>query len=211
LVTDVRKTAEKIVDYVQDQGGYMVDTSLSRPEEAAYGTVTVRVPAEKVQEALSFFRSLAVKVTSEHLAGWDVTDEYVDLEARPATLNKTEAKFEDILEKATKIEEILQVQREILNLQEEIDNLKGRQKYLEQTAKMAKITLHLSTDELALPYTPSEAFRPKVIFKLAVRSLIHTLRKVATALIWVGVYTVVWLPILVIAFLLISRYRKPKK
>ena len=207
LVTDVRKTADEVVDYVQGQGGYMVDTSLSHPEEAAYGTVKVRIPTEKLQEALSFFRSLAIRVTSERLIGTDVTDEYVDIEARLATLNKTKAKFEEILAKAAKVEDILRVQREIINLQEQIDRLKGRQKYLEQTAKMAKITLHLSTDELALPYAPSEAWRPKVVFKMAVRSLVRALRKAGSALIWFTVYAVVWVPVLAI-YLLVKRYRK---
>ena len=209
LVNNVRETSNKIVSYVEDQGGYMVDTRLTHPEEAAYGTVTVRVPSEKLQEALTFFRSVAVKATSEHLKGWDVTDEYVDIEARLETLNKTKVKFEDILEKATKVEDILRVQREIISLQDQIDRLKGRQQYLEKTVQMAKVTLHLSTDELALPYAPSDAWRPRVIFKMAVRSLIRTLRKAGSGLIWLVAYAVIWIPVLVI-YLLIKRYQRQK-
>lgn len=198
VVKNVRETGEKVINKAEEVGGYMVSSSLSKPEDAPYANVVVRVPAEKLNEVLDYYRKLAVKVSSENLYGYDVTDEYVDIEARLETLNKTKAKFEEILKSAVRVADILEVNRELINLQEQIDNLKGRQKYLEQTAKLAKISVYLSTDELALPYTPTQAFRPAVIFKQAVRSLIGTLRKLATALIWFVVYIPIWVPALLI-------------
>ena len=49
----------------------------------------VRVPAENFRATLDHFRSLAVKFTSERILGTDVTDEYVDIEARLVTVEKT--------------------------------------------------------------------------------------------------------------------------
>lgn len=209
VVSGVREAADKVVDYAKQAGGFMVSRSLTRPEEAPFATVVVRVPADKFRETLDYCRNLAVKVSSENILGTDVTAEYVDIEARLATLEKTKAKFESILDQATQVEDILKVQRELVNLQVQIDNLKGRQQYLAQTAKLAKITAYLSTDELALPYAPAKPFRPSVIFKLAVRSLVKALRGILTALIWVGVYGVVWLPVMVIIFL-IRKWRRGK-
>jgi len=200
VVFDVRKVSDQIIDHAKSVSGYMVNTILTNPEEAAFATVTIRVPAENLRSALDYFRSLAIKVTSENIRGTDVTDEYVDIEARIATLEKTKAKFEEILNKATEIQDILSVQQQLIWIQEQIDSLKGQQKYLEQTAKLAKITVYLSTDEYALPYAPTEAFRPKVIFKLAVRSLVSSLRGLAKVLIWLGVYAIIWVPAGAIAF-----------
>lgn len=207
VVSKVRETTDKIIDHAKEVGGFMVSSSLTRPEEAPFATVVVRVPSEKFREVLDYFRSLAIKVSSENILGTDVTAEYVDIEARLATLEKTKAKFESILDQATRVEDILQVQREITYLQDQIDALKGRQKYLTQTAKLAKITVWLSTDEYALPYVPAKPFRPGVIFKLAVRSLVQTLRGLAKLIIWVGVYAVVWLPVALAVFFL-RRWRK---
>ena len=201
-VNQVRESVDKITDQAKSVGGYMVSSSLNSPEEAPFATVSVRIPAEKLTESLSFYRSLAVKVTSENLLGTDVTDEYTDIEARLATLAKTKAKFEQIMDNATLVQDILQVQREIISLQDQIDSLKGRQNYLEKTAALAKITIYLSTDEYALPYAPPTTFRPNVIFKEAVRSLVGTLRGIGKLGIWIGVYTPVWLPILLIAWLI---------
>jgi hypothetical protein len=195
VVKSVRETSDKIIDQAKSAGGYMVSSSLTNPEEAPFATVVIRVPADDFRSVLDDLRSLAVKVTSENIRGTDVTDEYVDLEARLETLEKTKAKFEEIMDKATEVQDILNVQQQLTYIQKQIDALKGQQKYLEQTAKLAKVTIYLSSDEYALPYAPSEAFRPAVIFKLAVRSLVRTLRSLAQALIWIGVYAIIWLPL----------------
>lgn len=198
LVRNVTEAQKLISKKAEGLGGYMVQSNVSHPEEkeTATGWITIRVPQEKLDEALDYFRGLALRVVSENLSGWDVTDEYVDIEARIATLLKTKEKFESILAKAERVEEILQVQRELINLQEQIGALKGRQNYLEKTAKVSRVTIYLATDELALPYTPAKPWQPKAIFKQAVRSLVSTFRKAGTAAIWAGVYSVIWLPAL---------------
>ncbi len=205
VVSQVQEAADKVVDKAKEAGGFMVSTSLTHPEEAPFATVIVRVPSDKFREVLDYFRDLAVKVSSERILGTDVTAEYVDIEARLETLEKTKAKFEEIMEKATAVQDILNVQRELIRTQDQIDALKGQQKYLEQTAKLAKITIYLSTDEYALPYVPAKPFRPQVVFKLAVRSLVGSLRSVATATIWIVVYAVIWLPALLI-FIFLRRW-----
>lgn len=208
VVTNVRETSDRIIDHAKSVNGYMVNTSLTNPEEAPFATVTIRVPAENFRASLDYFRSLGVKVTSENIRGTDVTDEYVDIEARLATLEKTKTKFEEIMDKATKVQDILTVQRELIRIQDQIDTLKGRQKYLEQTAKLAKITVYLSTDEYALPYAPTETFRPKAIFKLAIRSLVRTFRSVVKVLIWIGVYAIIWIPVALIVFFVWKWWQK---
>jgi hypothetical protein len=194
VVNNVRQSVNQIIDHASQTGGYMVSSSLNQPEEAPYATVVVRVPATQLNQVLEYYRSLAIKVSSENLRGRDVTDQYLDIETRLSRLRRTQAKFEELLEQAVEFEDILRAQREVLNLQDQIDRYIGQQQYLEQTAKLAKLTIHLSTDELALPYTPSETFRPSVVFKLAVRALLRTFQNLAGKAIWVAVYSAIWLP-----------------
>jgi len=210
LVEDVQKQVDKVIKYAEDKGGYMVSSSLQRPEEAPFATVVVRIPQPELRTAIKYLETIAVRVTSLNIKGRDVTDQYVDLQARLETLQTTKTKFEEILAKAVEIDDILRVQRELVNLQRQIDNLKGQQQYLEKTAQNAKLTVYLSSDEWALPYTPEKPFRPKVIFKTAVRSLILTLRGIGKLLIWVVVYGAIWIPILIIIFI-IKRARKTHK
>jgi len=206
LVNKVGEAQKEVLRRVEEMGGYMVSTSLSNPQDQATATVVVRIPAEKLEQTLDSFRKIAVKVISENLQGQDVTDQYVDLQARLDTLQKTKDKFEQIMDRATLVSEILEVQRELINLQAQIDSIKGQQQYLEKNAQMAKITIYLSTDELSLPYSPSKAWRPSVIFKQAVRSLMGAFIVIGTLAIWIAVFSVIWLPIL-----LIVRYLRKRK
>jgi hypothetical protein len=207
LVNDVRQTGDQVITYAKQQGGYMVNTSYTRPTESPFASITVRIPTEKLDAALQYFRSLGVKVTSENLQGTDVTQEYVDIEARLETLNKTKAKYEELLAKATAVADIVSVQQQLTFTQEQVDSLKGQQKSIDENAKLTRITIYLSTDELALPYAPDKVFRPGVIFKEAVRSLVTTIQGIGEWLIWIAVYS----PLLLVAILLYFGFRKWQK
>jgi hypothetical protein len=204
LVKDVKESGDKILAFAKNNGGYMVYASYTRPTETPFASITVRIPAKKLDQALVYFKGLAVKVTSENLVGTDVTDQYTDIEARLATLKKTQAKFEEILNKAIDVQDILTVQRELINLQDQIDSYIGQQKAIEKNAELTKIDIYLSTDEIALPYTPDNVFRPDVIFKYAVRSLLNTLRIGAEAFIWIAVYS----PLIIVVILIYISLRR---
>lgn len=201
LVKSVMEVKDKIISYAQANGGYMVASRVSNPQDAPSATVTIRVQSAKLKEALEYLHSLSVKVISEDLVGTDVTDQYMDVAKRIALLENTKAKFEAILASAKEISDITNVTQQILNYQNQIDSLKGSQLALEKNSQQAKITVYISTDEIALPYAPSDTFRPNVIFKLAVRSLVGALRRLATIAIWVCVYAVLWVPVFIVIWL----------
>lgn len=205
-VKDVSQSIKEIERTTQELGGFLVRSYLSKPESAANGNISVRVPEEKRAEAMESFKKGAVKVVSESVSGSDVTDEYTDLQAQLEVLEKTKAKFESILNQAVEVKDLLEVQRELLSVQKQIDNVKGQQKFYEQSVKLSKITVYLSTDDLALPYAPDNEWRPKVVFKEAVRSLIRTVRDLGSLLIWLIVFS----PI-IISVILIIRYFKKKR
>jgi len=208
VVKNVVEAQKKIIDKTQKLGGFMVQSYLDSPQETPTATLTIRLPAKKLDQALFEFKKLAVKVVSENLSGVDITQEYTDIEERLKTLYKTKAKFEEIMEQATKVSDILEVQRELINLQQQIDSLVGQKKYLEKSATFARITIYLSTDELSLPYIPTDNWRPKVVFKEAVRSLVLTLRKIGTVTIWALVYLPLILPLIAVYYFWRKRKNK---
>lgn len=198
VVGNVSKTLDDINKKAVDLGGFLADSKLDVGEGATSGTITVRVPEARRQEAIGEFKKMAIKVVSESVTGYDVTDQYVDLDARLAVLTKTKTKFESILAGASSVQDLLDVQRELVNIQSDIDSVRGQQKYLEQSAKLALVTVYLSTDELSLPYTPDQAWRPSAVFKQAVRALVGTGRALGGVAIWIMVFTPIWLPSVII-------------
>lgn len=208
VVSKVEESHRQILKKAQELGGFMINSLVDNPQENANASLTIRIPSDKLETALSYFKSLAVKVVTENLTGEDVTNQYTDINARLKTLDQTKVIFENMLGKATLVPDILNIQQEIIKIQDQIDSLKGQTKYLEENSSMAKITVYLSTDELSLPYAPLDSWRPEQIMKEAVRSMISTFRIIVGLLIWIGVYAIIWIPALIIFIFVKRRFAK---
>ncbi len=148
VVDDVRDTIDKITNLAQDRKGYVVNSSSWKEGERVVGQITVRVPSADFDYAMSVLRSMAVEVTSETTSAQDVTEEYVDLEATLRNLEATEAQLLKLMEKAVKVEDILDVQRELSRVQQDIERTKGRMQYLERTSAMSLIQVTLEQSKL---------------------------------------------------------------
>lgn len=201
-VENVSQTIEKVKGTLSEIGGYVVNVNLSRPEFGENATLTARVPAEQMENFLAFVRGNAVKVVSEDLNGSDITDQYVDSEARLDQITKEKLMLEAILAKAVTVEDIMRVRPYIQQLQNEIDEIKGSLIYMDGASKTSLVTIYMSTDELSLPTTETLAWRPAVIMKAAYRSLLGTLMKLGTIGIWLGVYSLLIIPAFTIGFII---------
>lgn len=210
-VKEVPETLQAIKAKAESYGGFMVSSNMSRPMEAPYGTIIVRIPSSSVDDFNNFLRVNAMKVVSENLSGYDVTDQYSDIDSRLVLLKTTQARFEQMYNQAVTIEDMLRVQNEIMSLQNQIDSLIGQKKYLEDVASSVRYTIYLSSDEYSLPYAPQTSWRPEVVFKNAVRSLVGTLRGFGTLFIWFAVYAVIWLPIILIIVFGVKYFKRRKQ
>lgn len=207
LVKNVTDTVDKIKEKTALISGYSVSSDLSKKEFGDSAVLQIRVPSDKVNEMTKYLRTIAVKVVSEKVNGNDITDQYIDIERRIADLEKQRVKMETIMDAAKTVNEMLEVQRGLFQIQDQIDSYKGRLLYMDGTTKTSKLTIYLSTDELSLPYTPAQPWRPEVIFKEAVRSMLGTLQKLAGLAIWLVIYS----PIIIIAVLVVRLIKRRKK
>ncbi len=210
LVKNVKDTEEQIQNKVAGLGGYVVNTNYINPDIASTGSITLRIPIDKVQTLKTFLIGNSVRVVSENISGHDITNQYTDTQSRLDTLYKTKIIFENILIKAVNVDEILRVQQAILSVQDQIDSLKGSVKYMDETSKTMLITINLSTDELALPYAPNDPWRPNVIFKTAVRSVVTHARGIGSGIIWIAVYSIIYIPLIII-FTVTKKFLKSRK
>ena len=87
--------------------------------------VVVRIPAQQFDAALNEIRSQGTSVIQEKTTGQDVTEEYIDLEARIKTQKALESQFLEIMKQANKVADALEVQRQIADVRTEIEKLKA--------------------------------------------------------------------------------------
>ncbi|HET9722384.1 MAG TPA: DUF4349 domain-containing protein [Actinomycetota bacterium] len=133
-------------------GGY-VESSQAAGAQARSGSLVVRVPSDRFDEAMSDFRALGT-VTSESVSGQVVSQEFVDLEARLRTWESQEAVLLDLMGEATSVEATLRIQRELQDVQFRIEQIKGQLRVLEDRTALA--TIHLSMVEVGAPVAPQQ-------------------------------------------------------
>lgn len=109
----------------------------------ASGSVTVRVPVSSFEGMVSFVQKLGTP-TSVSTSGQDVTNSYVDLQARIGTLQAARTQFEQILARATTIGDILSVENQINDLQTQVEQLQGQLNVLDDQTSYSTLTVNVS-------------------------------------------------------------------
>ena len=210
LVDDISATLDSISIVADGVGGFVVSTQLIGEEESRLGSVSIRVPADQLDGVLNQIRDMAVRVLSEHSSAQDVTEEYVDLDARVRNLESAEQHFLGILERAETVDDTLKVQRELTSVQGQLEQLKGRMQYLERTSATSLISVELrpasSPQALVEP-----GWRPLETAKDTVRGLSGFGQGLADFAIRVGIFAPVWLPVLVAGWWLWRRDQRVRR
>lgn len=194
VVSDTDEAMATISQMAEENGGWVVNSSVFQyNENAKTGNITIRVPSSGFNSALEALRSMAVEVRNESTTGQDVTEEFVDVSARLENLEATAERVRDFLDDAETVEEALAVNQELSRLESDIEAMKGRLQFLSQSASFSTITVDLTPDIAAQPIDSS--WRPAIVFRNAVDSLVDALQEVAEFGIW---FTVYLLPLLLI-------------
>jgi hypothetical protein len=152
LVEDISASIAQIENLAGSYGGYVVNSNVGEENNRVYGNISFRVDANRFNEALQSLRNLAADVRSESTSGQDVTEEYVDLDARLRTLEASEAQLLELMKQAGTVEEILKVQQELVSTREEIETIKGHMQYLEQSAALSYISVTLEQSKLSVEF-----------------------------------------------------------
>ena len=146
-VRDVMATRDALQSIAAENEGYVGSLSLERYRgDRLSGTLVMRVPAASFEKALATVAALGT-LQSQSVQAEDVTEEYVDLQARRAALANQLVQYQRIMEKAENVSEILEVQEQIERFQVEIDRIDGRLKYLDSRIDYATITVSFREPE----------------------------------------------------------------
>ena len=188
VVEDISQAVEDITDMALAFGGYVVSSYVSGEEEEMRGWITFRVSDDKFETALAQLRDMAVKVESEQTYSQDVTEEYIDLQARLENAQATEQQYLALLDKAEEIEDILDIYNYLSRTRSDIEQLQGRIQYLEQTTSTSLISVSLEPEEAVV----GDGWNVLEVLKTAARGLVTAGKVLGTILIWVLIFIPVW-------------------
>jgi hypothetical protein len=176
-------------------GGYSSGSQRSGDDADARADVTYRIPSARWDNALAALRGIALKVLAEQSQSQDVTGQVVDFGARITNLQATEKALQAIMDRATKISDVLAVQSQLTDVRGQIEQLSTEKAHLQEQASFSTLTVTYSLKPPPAVTTTAKGFDPSGEVDRASASLVGILQAVATAGIWFGI---VWLPILVV-------------
>ncbi len=200
VVTDPAKSAESIRSLAESMGGFVVNLNLyqsffgEQSIPANQATITVRVPAERLNEAIERIKADATEVRNVYVSGEDVTAQYTDLASRLRALQAAEAQLTQIMQEAKRTEDVMMVYNQLAQVQTEIEVIKGQMRYYEESARLSALTVELLPDIAAQPIEAG-GWRILETFNRALTSLLDAVKGIVRAVIWLAIYV---LPILLL-------------
>jgi hypothetical protein len=178
---EIGKMAERMGGFVVTKNVYQTYTAnnVKVPE----GNITVRVPAENLEEALEQIKEDAVEVQNENRSGQDVTREYVDLKSRLKTHEQAAEQLSEILDQKTESAEVIEVFNQLVYHREQIEILKGQINYYEEAAALSAVSVRITAEETLQPLEIA-GWRPVGVARDALQSLINFFQGFVNFLIW---------------------------
>jgi hypothetical protein len=158
----------------------MYQTYTQNGQTAPEGTISIRIPADKLENALSQIKADAVEVRNETRSGQDVTAAYVDLQSQLTNLEMAEADLQAIMDEAknnpnsnttSKTQDVLAVYNQIISVRGQIESIKGQMQYYEQSSAYSLINVTLIAEETIQPIEIG-GWKPEGVARDAIQSLI---------------------------------------
>ena len=207
LVSDVSGAVRHSRTLAEDYGGHIATSSaraLTDQQESA--ELTLEVPSDAFDDVMEDLRSsrFVTGVEHESTSSRDVTEEFVDLQARHRNLQSTEARFVELLDEATSIDEILRVENELSRIRGAIERLEGRINYLEQRTANSRIHVRFQQEQERVEIAGWE-FTPGETAREAWNASLQFVGGVANAAIMVVVFLWWAWPMLIIGGVLLYR------
>lgn len=187
-------------------GGDVISLSQSGSGDQRQAMLTIRVPQARFNDAMRQIRDIAdIEVLASNVQGQDVTDQFVDLEARLKAKVAEEQRYMALLARAESIEDILRIDQVLSQVRTQIEQLTAQVNSIK--ARTAFSTISVSVIPLlAEPKSDPGAYDPSRTLERAFAALASVMRVGADALIWALVFG--WLPLTLLGVaLLVARTR----
>lgn len=166
---DVAGTQGAIWNLAGEFGGVVITSNTSGANENVRADIAFRVPSERFRDAMDRVRQYAVKVEKEQSSAQDVTEEYVDLQARQRTLEATTLQLQTLLSKATTVDDTLKVQTQLNSVQSDLERIKGKVNYYDTRTAFSTISVSI------VPVSPPA--KPEPVTPVAKWSLGHSVQE----------------------------------
>lgn len=207
-VSDFDKTVNQIKSKVSEVKGFVANLSDSGTLNDRVISITLRVPQNKFDEVLTSIKGLASEVKSINEGADDISEVYQDTQARLKTQKAYETQLLKLLDKATKVSDIISIQQQLSSVREQIEMYELQLKNYDSQVDMSTVVLTIQKAPEALDVA-GDGWKLMGVVKEALTSLVAFGKGVLTLSVWLIVFSpVVLIPYAI--YKLVKTYRKRK-
>ena len=138
---DLDKTYQQIIRFVKQNRGFIQDDNASKSYNYISRHLIIRIPTTEFQKTIDSISKHVAYYDTKRISSKDVTEEFIDLEARLKAKRTLENRYLELLSKAKTVKEILEIERELSSIREEIEAKQGRLKYLENKVSLSTLNI----------------------------------------------------------------------
>ncbi|SRX52581.1 DUF4349 domain-containing protein [Aequorivita sp. CIP111184] len=138
---DVEATHTKIRQLASQYKGLVQSDNSGKDYNRIFKNLTVRVPTENFQSFIDGISEGVNYFDQRDISQQDVSEEFIDLEARLKAKRTLEDRYLELLKKANNVKEMLEIERELSNIREEIEAKQGRLQYLQNQVSMSTVNI----------------------------------------------------------------------
>jgi hypothetical protein len=138
---NLETTYEQIKIAVKKGKAFIQNDSEGKEYASIYRRITVRIPSENFD---SFIKDISTGVAyfdNKEISSQDVTEQYIDIDARLKAKKKLENRYLELLAKATKMSEMLAIEAQLSAIREEIEAKEGQLRYMQNQVSLSTITI----------------------------------------------------------------------
>ena len=183
-VDDVEEAAKMVRQLVLSHEGRITNSDTGSYEQR-YTNMTLLVPSSKFYSIIAEIKKISVLVSNENIYSNDVTEEYIDTEARLNVMKGTEDRFLVLLQETRNIDEAIKVEKELMRIRGEIDSLQGRMNYFVKTTANSMLNLRMVE---SVPIT-GDQWNAKDSVSDSLRNLVSFFKHIADFFIWVLIFS----------------------
>ncbi|PIQ91831.1 MAG: hypothetical protein COV69_04595 [Parcubacteria group bacterium CG11_big_fil_rev_8_21_14_0_20_39_14] len=182
LVKKAEEAVRNIQALANNLGGFISESRVYETSGGSKsGTIILRIPADRFDEAIAEIKKLAVKVENETTSAQDVTEKFVDLEAQLKSAQAQETQYLEILKRAVTVEEVLKVQQKLGETRSTIEKIQGQIQFLSRQVEMSTISVSLTSEADITVF--GIRWRPLFVLKQSFRNMLKGLSGYIDAMI----------------------------
>lgn len=138
-VNSLENFQSSIISLINKNSGYISSIEKFNEDEIS---ITFKIPKNKFYDIINSIKTLYISIENESIQIEDISQQYIDLEARLNSKKEAEKRYLALLQKANSVKEILEIEQALRNIREEIESCEASLRYYKNSIQYSTLTLN---------------------------------------------------------------------